>query len=404
MVSFDDVKKARETLDGMVFKTPLLHSYFLSHGECDVFLKLENLQRTGSFKMRGAFNKIANLTEEERKKGVIAASAGNHAQGVALSAQLFGIPAVICMPSTAPLAKINNTRAFGAEVILSGNVYDDAYAKSLEVQKERGMTFVHPFDDEHVIAGQGTIALEILEQNHDIDAIVVPIGGGGIIAGIAVAAKGINPNIKIIGVHPEVVTSMKSSIEKGEHVVFSSANTMADGIAVKRCGEKTLEIAKKYVDEFVTVSEEEIAEAILFLAEKNRVLAEGAGAVAVAAMMQGKINGYKKVALVVSGGNIDITTVSRIIDKGLMTSYRRALLSIDILDKPSQIANVLKVIGDLNGNIFSVNVNRVHSELELNHQRLDLVVDTFGKEHQDEIIAKIKEAGFRLITLVCNYS
>jgi threonine dehydratase len=315
MIVLEDVRKAAALLKPIIEKTPVIKSWSMSSSGQSIFLKLENLQRTGSFKIRGAYNKIASLTDEERRRGVIASSAGNHAQGVALSASLFKMPAVICMPATAPQAKIENTRAYGAEVVLNGSVYDDAYAKAVALQKERGYTFIHPFDDDKVIAGQGTIALELFESLDDIDAIIAPIGGGGLLSGIAVTAKALKPSVKIIGVQSASAASMVACLQNDKVAPISSAVTMADGIAVKCPGTRTFKILKEYMDDIVTVSEEEIAAAVFFLIEKHHIIAEGAGAVATAALLAHKIpKNLKRAVLMVSGGNIDISRISAILD------------------------------------------------------------------------------------------
>ncbi|EYE87591.1 threonine dehydratase [Fervidicella metallireducens AeB] len=318
-VTFDMIKEAKERLEGISRKTELFYSRTFSEmSGMNVYLKTENRQKTGAFKVRGAFNKIANLTEEEKKCGVIASSAGNHAQGVALAARTYGIKATICMPETAPAAKVSATKGYGAEVIQHGMVYDDCYAKAVEVQKETGATFVHPFNDPYVIAGQGTIGLEILEELPNADAIVVPIGGGGIIAGIAIAAKTINPNIKIIGTQAEIIASTKASLEAGQPVLVPAAKSLADGISVRIPGELTFDIMKNYVDEVVTVTEEEIEDAIFMLAQRSKLVVEGAGATTIAAIMTKKINmPGKNVVTVLTGGNIDVAVLANIINKGL---------------------------------------------------------------------------------------
>ena len=307
-VTLQDIKNARETIKDIVKKTDVLESVKLSAMTgANVFYKCENLQKTGSFKVRGACNKIANLTEQEKANGVIASSAGNHAQGVALGAKMSGIKATIVMPATAPLAKVTATKGYGAEVILNGLVYDDAYAKAIEVQKETGATFLHPFNDKYVIAGQGTIALEIFEDLENVDTILCPIGGGGIIAGIAVAAKAIKPDIKIVGVQTANIPSMKESLANGEVTTAFNATTIADGIAVKTPGDLTFEIIKELVDHVITVEEAEIAHAMLFLLEKQKIVAEGSGAVSVAALINGKYEAKdENIVCIVSGGNVDV--------------------------------------------------------------------------------------------------
>lgn len=320
-VTLNDVKKAQETIKGIVKETPVLESKTLSEiTGANVFYKCENLQKTGSFKIRGAINTIANLTDEEKANGVIASSAGNHAQGVALGAKMSGIKATIVMPATAPVAKVSATRGYGAEVVLNGEVYDDAYAKAVELQKETGATFIHPFNNEHVMAGQGTISLEIFEQlNNEVDTILCPIGGGGIVAGVAVAAKALNPNVKVIGVQTSNIPSMKESLKNGEVTTAFNAPTIADGIAVKTPGDATFEIIKELVDDVITVTEDEIEEGMLFLLEHQKIVSEGAGAVSTAALLSKKYQPAQgeNVVCIVSGGNVDINKLYKIIEKKL---------------------------------------------------------------------------------------
>jgi threonine dehydratase len=316
LLTLDEIKATANRLKGIIEATPTIKSQNLSNNEQEIFLKCENLQRTGSFKIRGAFNKLANLTNEEKAKGVIASSAGNHAQGVALSAQLMGIKSVICMPATAPQTKVTNTKNYGAEVVLNGQVYDDAYNKAIELQKEFGYTFVHPFDDERVIAGQATIALEILRDIDNVDAIVVPVGGGGLLSGIAIAAKALKPNIKIYGVQTVSVPACALSFKNGKlQPLGDCPPTLADGIAVKKPGGKTFEILQKMMDDIVIVTEKEIMDAVYFLIEKQHIVSEGAGAVSTAAVLSRKLPIHKRTVLVVSGGNIDMSRVSLIMDE-----------------------------------------------------------------------------------------
>ncbi len=322
--------------------------------EAEVYLKPENLQHTGAFKLRGAYYKISQLTPEEREKGVIACSAGNHAQGVALAATQNGIRSLICLPAGAPISKIEATKRLGAEVCLVPGVYDDAYEKAIELQKEHGYTFIHPFDDLKVIAGQGTIALEILEEMPDVEAVIVPIGGGGLIAGIAFALKQLKPDVKVYGVQAEGAPSMYESVKEGERKHLSQVSTIADGIAVKEPGGNTYEFCRKYVDEIVTVSEDEIAAAILALIEQQKLVAEGAGAVSVAAAMFNKVPVCgKKTVCVVSGGNIDVTILNRVITRGLVKSGRNCTLKLDVGDKPGQLSEICTILGANGANIIS---------------------------------------------------
>ena len=362
-VTLQDIQEAKETIKDIVKKTDILESANLSNKTgANVFYKCENLQRTGSFKVRGACNKIANLTDEEKANGVIASSAGNHAQGVALGAKMSGIKATIVMPATAPLLKVTATKGYGAEVVLNGLVYDDAYAKAVEIQKETGATFLHPFNDKYVIAGQGTIGLEIFEQLDDkVDTILCPIGGGGIIAGIAVAAKALNPNVKIVGVQTANIPSMQESMKNGEVTTAFKSTTIADGIAVKTPGDITFEIIKELVDEVVVVEEDEIAQGMLFLMENQKVVAEGSGAVTTAALLSGKYVPQKdeNVVCIISGGNVDVNTLYRVIGTALTKEGRRYSFNTVIQDKPGGLAELTKIISENNANILNANISRL---------------------------------------------
>lgn len=402
-VTLQDIKDAKETIKDIVKKTDILESAKLSAMTgANVFYKCENLQKTGSFKVRGACNKIANLTDEEKVNGVIASSAGNHAQGVALGAKMTGIKATIVMPATAPLAKVTATKGYGAEVVLNGLVYDDAYAKAVELQKETGATFLHPFDDKYVIAGQGTIGLEILEQlDGNVDTIVCPIGGGGIIAGIAVAAKGINPNIKIVGVQTANIPSMQESMKNGEVTTAFKATTIADGIAVKTPGNVTFEIIKELVDEVIVVEEDEIAQGMLFLMENQKVVAEGSGAVSTAALLSGKYVPQKdeNVVCVISGGNVDVNTLYRVIGTALTKEGRRYAFNTVIQDKPGGLAELTKIISEHDANILNVNLSRSSMGGGLGRLTTEMVLETFNQEHIDKLKAAITKAGFEIIEI-----
>ena len=402
-VTLQDIKDAKETIKDIVKKTDILESAKLSAMTgANVFYKCENLQKTGSFKVRGACNKIANLTDEEKANGVIASSAGNHAQGVALGAKMTGIKATIVMPATAPLAKVTATKGYGAEVVLNGLVYDDAYAKAVELQKETGATFLHPFDDKYVIAGQGTIGLEILEQlDGNVDTIVCPIGGGGIIAGIAVAAKGINPNIKIVGVQTANIPSIQESMKNGEVTTEFKATTIADGIAVKTPGNVTFEIIKELVDEVIVVEEDEIAQGMLFLMENQKVVAEGSGAVSTAALLSGKYVPQKdeNVVCVISGGNVDVNTLYRVIGTALTKEGRRYAFNTVIQDKPGGLAELTKIISEHDANILNVNLSRSSMGGGLGRLTTEMVLETFNQEHIDKLKAAITKAGFEIIEI-----
>ena len=396
-VTIDDIRKAQDTIKDIVKRTDILESTKLSLlTNANIYYKCENLQKTGSFKVRGACNKIANLTEEEKSKGVIASSAGNHAQGVALGAKMNSIEATIVMPSTAPLAKVTATKSYGANVVLEGLVYDDAYAKAVEIQKETGATFLHPFNDKYVIAGQGTIGLEIFEQmNNKVDTILCPIGGGGIIAGIATAAKALNPNVKIVGVQTANIPSMYESMKSGKVTTAFKSTSIADGISVKTVGELTFNIAKDLLDEVVLVEEDEIAEAVLFLMENQKVVAEGSGAVTTAAILTGKYKPKENenVVLIISGGNIDVNTLNRIVVKGLINSGRRFSFVTEIKDKPGGLAELTRILSNLDANIITANLSSTKAIGELSAQ---MTMETFDHEHIEKIKKAVSEAGFNI--------
>ena len=398
-VRLEDIKIAQTVLKSVIKETSLLECKELSKMTGgNVFLKAENLQLTGSFKIRGAYNKITNLTDKEKAAGVIASSAGNHAQGVALSATKLGIKSTVVMPEIAPLAKVAATKNFGAEVVLHGSVYDDAYEKACEIQKVTGATFLHPFDDKFVIAGQGTIGLEILEQLEDVDVVLVPIGGGGILAGISTAIKAIKPSVKIVGVEAAHAPCMKSAIEKGEVYTIDSKPTIADGIAVRRAGNLTYEIIKENVDEFVTVTEEEIARAVLLLLERGKIVAEGAGAVSVAALMNGKLDlKGMKIVSVISGGNLDVNLMERIVNKALISDHRRYTLKVKLVDKAGEMTKLLGVIAELKANILTLNQTMYKNSLAIGEQEVKLTLETFDKEHTDDIVSKLIAEGYEIL-------
>lgn len=396
-LSIDDVVDARRVLSGVAVETPVIGPTHLS-GDCEVYLKAECLQLTGSFKLRGAYYKIARLSDDEKSRGVIACSAGNHAQGVALGATHNGIKSLICLPAAAPLSKIEATRRFGADVCLVEGVYDDAYNRALELKEEKGYTFVHPFDDPKVIAGQGTIGLEIIEQLPDVEAIVVPVGGGGLVSGIAYAVKTLRPDVKIYGVQAKGAPSMKESLDAGNRVRLESVSTIADGIAVKEPGKLTFELCNKYVDGMVTVSDDEVAAAILALLEKQKIVAEGAGAVSVAAVMFNKlpVDG-KKVVCVVSGGNIDVNMLNRAMTRGLVKSGREVSLTIDLSDRPGSLSGVCKVIADRGANVLSVVHERLSSSTNINSCVVHLELETRNNEHIEEIKRGLTTAGYSIV-------
>jgi threonine ammonia-lyase len=388
--------EARERLGTVIVKTKLIHSsVFSEETGNEVYIKPENLQRTGSFKIRGAYNKISKLTEEEKKKGVIASSAGNHAQGVALAAQKLGIKAVIVMPKHTPLIKVEATRKYGAEVILSGEVYDEAFQKAKELQEKEGYIFIHPFDDEDVIEGQGTIALEVLEELPDADIIMVPLGGGGLISGVAAAAKMKNPQIKIVGVEPEGAASALKSIEKGKVTELKEASTIADGAAVKRIGNIDFDYIKKYVDEIITVSDYELMEAFLLLVEKHKIVAENAGILSVAGLKKLKEKG-KKIISILSGGNIDVLTISSMINKGLVVRGRIFKFSVDLPDKPGQLVAVSQILAKENANVIRLDHNQFKNLDRFHEVELQVTVETNGEEHIKKIIESFKKEGYEV--------
>ena len=397
MLTLDKIYQAAFALKNVIRPTNLIAAPGLSK-DCEVFLKPENLQITGSFKVRGSAFKISQLSDEEKAKGVIACSAGNHAQGVALAATKQNIKSLICLPSGAPISKVEATKGYGAEVCLVKGVYDDAYNKALELQKEHGYSFIHPFDDEDVIAGQGTIGLEILDELDDVDAVVVPIGGGGLISGVAFAIKTLRPNVKVYGVQAAGAPSMYNSVKKGEIEVLKSVSTFADGIAVKSPGENTFYYCNNYVDEIVTVNEDEISTAILTMMEQQKTIAEGAGAVSVAAILANKlpIKG-KRVVAIVSGGNIDVTILSRVIERGLLNTGRTSQLCVELSDRPGQLHEVSGIIADCGGNVISVHHERASEIKDINGCYLRIVIETRNFEHIEQIKEKLTEHRFRLV-------
>lgn len=397
MLEISEIYKAAAVLKDVARRTAIIPAPKLCPG-LDLYLKTECLQLTGSFKLRGAYYKISQLTDEEKSRGVIACSAGNHAQGVALGATHNGIKSLICLPAGAPISKIEATKGFGAEVCLVPGVYDDAYNKAMQLQKEHGYTFVHPFDDPKVIAGQGTIGLEILEEMPDVQAIIVPIGGGGLISGVAFAVKTLRPDVKVYGVQSSGAPSMAASLKEGKLCHLNDVSTIADGIAVKEPGVNTFEMCNKYVDEVVTVTDDEIAAAILALIEKQKIVAEGAGAVAVAAAMFGKlpIEGLKTVCLV-SGGNIDVNTLNRVITRGLNKSGRNYTFIVDLADKPGQLSGVCAVVAETGGNIISVTHERINSSAEINGCTIRLELETRDREHIGHLREALAAAGYKVL-------
>ncbi len=397
MLTLDKIYHAAYVLKQVVRPTDLIRAKGICD-DCDIYLKTENLQITGSFKVRGAYYKISQLTPEEKEKGVIACSAGNHAQGVALAAAKNGIKSLICIPDGAPISKVEATKSYGADVCLVEGAYDDAYQKALELQKESGATFIHPFDDDMVISGQGTIGLEIMEQLPDVDAVIVPVGGGGLISGVAFAIKSLNPNIKVYGVQAAGAPSMYNSLRSHSIETLPSVKTIADGIAVKTPGDTTYSICEQYVDEIVTVTDDEISTAILTLIEQQKLIAEGAGAVSVAAALFNKlpIKGKKAVCLV-SGGNIDVTILSRVINRGLQKAGRLAELKIELMDKPGQLRGVSKIIASLGGNVVSIYHDRADVDMDINACFLRISMETRNHEHVKQIEDELTKQGYKLV-------
>ncbi|WLR52764.1 threonine ammonia-lyase [Bacillus tianshenii] len=398
MLTIDQIQQARKQLQGIIHTTPLDYSKTFSDisGQ-QVYLKLENLQKTGAFKVRGAYNKLNALTKEEREKGVIAASAGNHAQGVAFAGAISNVPVTIVMPERAPLTKVQATKEYGANVVLHGDIFDESLEKAQEIQKETGATFLHPFDDDAVMAGQGTIGLEILEQLPDVDALVVPVGGGGLISGIAKAIKETNPTVQVIGVESEAASSMSASLHAKKITQISPGETIADGIAVKQPGEKTFQYIQQYVDEIVTVSELEISRTMLYLLERNKQIVEGSGAAALAALLYHKLPfTNKRTAVVISGGNVDVNFISRIIEHGLVEAGRFVTFFTMIPDRPGQLNNLLSIIANLEANVLSVHHHRQGSRVTPGLTEVEFSLETRDRKHIEEVAIALIHAGYEV--------
>ena len=399
MTKLEAFIKAKEKLSKVLLETHLIYSpIFSKESGNKVFIKPENLQKTGSFKIRGAYNKISNLTDTEKKRGVIASSAGNHAQGVAYGAKESGIKAVIVMPKSTPLIKVESTKQYGAEVILHGDVYDDAFKKAKELEEKEGYVFVHPFNDEDVLDGQGTIALEILEELPETDIILVPIGGGGLISGIACAAKIIKPDIKIIGVEPEGAASAYEAIKQNKVVELKEANTIADGTAVKKIGDLNFEYIKKYVDEIITVSDYELMEAFLLLVEKHKIIAENSGILSIAATKKLKEKN-KKVVSVISGGNIDVLMISSMINKGLIRRDRIFNFTVSIPDKPGELAKIVDLIAEQGANVIKLEHNQFKNLSRFKDIELQITVETNGSEHVQNLTQAFEEKGYEIVKI-----
>lgn len=399
MLTLDKIYSAKYVLKQIIRETDIIRAPKINP-DADIYLKTENLQITGSFKVRGAYFRMSRLSAEEKAKGVIACSAGNHAQGVALAAAKNGIKSIICLPDSAPISKIEATKSYGAEICLVKGVYDDAYAEALRQRDEYGYTFIHPFDDEDVIAGQGTIGLELLEQIPDMEAVIIPIGGGGLISGVAFAIKKLNPDIKVYGVQASGAPSMFNSIRDNKIERLESVSTIADGIAVKEPGENTYNLISEYVDEIVTVTDDEISAAILALMEQQKLVTEGAGAVSVAAAMFNKVpvKGKKTVCLL-SGGNIDVTILSRVIKRGLLMSGRSCSMNIELIDKPGQLMDVSRIIAELGGNVTSIHHERANEGSAVNGCYLRIVLETRNYDHIEQIRQALTDAGFKILNI-----
>jgi threonine dehydratase len=397
-MNLDEIVIAREKMKGIVHMTPLDYSKtFSTLSRNEVYLKLENLQKTGSFKVRGSYNKMISLSEDELKKGVVAASAGNHAQGVAYSSQMLGIPCTIVMPKGAPLSKVLATKQYGAEVILEGSVFDEALSYALELKDRLGATFIHAFDDDAVIAGQGTVGLEILDQLPDVDAIICPVGGGGLIAGVAMAAKEKKPSISVYGVQTLACPSMKQSLLAKKPVAVEATPTMADGIAVQKPGQQTFDIIKEYVDDIYCVDEMEIARTMLMVLERNKLLVEGSGASPLAALLYEKVKlKDKKIAVVLSGGNVDVNFISRIIERGLVESGRFAHFTLTLKDKPGELQKVLSSITELDANIQFVNLHHIGKHIYPGYAQLEISVETKNHQHIEQLYSVLKDKGFKV--------
>ncbi|EAJ5681055.1 threonine ammonia-lyase [Campylobacter lari] len=397
MVELNKIYQAKQKIADFVLKTPFVHSSFLSEFlETDVFLKCENLQKTGAYKIRGAYNTIANLTKEQKQAGVIAASAGNHAQGVAISAKKFGIEAVIVMPEATPLLKVSATKNLGAKVILKGDNFDEAYAYALNYAKEHHLNFIHPFENESIIAGQGTLMLEMLDEISDLDMILAPVGGGGLISGVASAAKQINPAIKIIGVSAKGAPAMYESFKSKKMINSKAVRTIADGIAVRDVNKINFDIILECVDDFIQVDDEEIANAVLYLLEKHKITVEGAGASAVAALLHKKIDlkNHKKIGVILSGGNIDVQMLNIIIEKGLFKAFRKMLINVTLIDKPGALSALSDAIKEAQANIVKIDYDRFSTKLEYGDAMISITLETKGKEHQELVRKILYDKGF----------
>ncbi|WP_156288970.1 threonine ammonia-lyase [Oceanobacillus salinisoli] len=396
MVSLEKIAEAHKRMKGIVHQTTLDYSRtFSDQVDNEVFLKLENLQKTGSFKVRGSYNKLISLKKDELQNGVVAASAGNHAQGVAYASTMLGIPCTIVMPTGAPLSKVQATKEYGAKVILHGNVFDEALDYALDLKNKTGAAFIHAFDDDDIITGQGTVGIEIIDQLPDVDAIVCPIGGGGLIAGIAAAVKEKNPSIQVYGVEASACPSMVESLKEDQLITVDSSPTMADGIAVKRPGQHNFQLVKQYVDDIFTVDEMEMAQSMLMLLERNKLLVEGSGAASLAAMLSQKLPiKNKKIVAVISGGNVDVSFISRIIERGMVEAGRFMRFNTILKDKPGNLEKILQIVTEMRGNILDISLNHMGDKIYPSYAQLSLSIETRDREHIEEILATLKKRGY----------
>ncbi|NDL68171.1 threonine ammonia-lyase [Anaerotalea alkaliphila] len=393
-MEFEQIQRAAAIIAPMIKKTPLIYSSFFSQEyKNQVYIKPENLQVTGAFKIRGACNKISQLTQEQKERGLVAASAGNHAQGVAMAAQRLGVAATIVMPAATPLIKVEATRSYGAEVVLYGDCYDDAHGKAMQLVAEHGMTLVHPFDDEEVIAGQGTIGMEILEELPDVDVVLVPIGGGGLASGVALAIKSMNPAVTIIGVEPKGAQTLRKSIQNDRITELKKLSTIAEGVAVKKAGVLTYAMVKEYVDDIVTVEDVDIMESFLLLLEKEKLIAENAGVLSLAAIRKLHLHD-KKIVSIVSGGNIDVVTISELINRGLVVRGRVFCFAVELSDTPGELTKISSILSDARANIIKLDHNQFKTIDRFRHVQLEVTVETNGKRHVSQIKKALQHAGY----------
>lgn len=392
----EQLEKAKEQLNQVILETPLIYSpAFSEEYDNQVYLKPENLQKTGAFKIRGAYNKIVGLSEVEKRNGLICSSAGNHAQGVAYAAKALGVEATIVMPKTTPLIKVEATKQYGANVVLYGDVYDDAYNEAKRLEKANAHTFIHPFDDMSIIYGQGTIGLEILDELEDVDYVLVPVGGGGLISGIAMAIKERKPSVKVIGIEPRGAMAMKQSLRMNERVCLNKVDTIADGVAVKEPGKLTFDLISKYVDDIIVVDDYDLMDAFLMLVEKHKIVAENAGLLSIAGLKKLKVKN-KKIVSLLSGGNIDVVTISSLINKGLVSRGRIYCFSVDLPDTPGQLLQISQILSDNKANVVKLDHNQFRTTDRFHHVNLQVTIETNGHKHLSVILEALEKGGFRV--------